>query len=251
MKANESHELFRKGKLTEDEMFDKCTNIIHHAIHKSGHTHTDDIFQESCIATLECIRKYKGTENFSFTTMVYKAIKWRLIEYTWLDKTIKKPMGLYNNNIDRKSISIITSEIVVKGNNVHLADRFNDKEEIDLEARISLSQAINSLDSKKRDILNLYSQGYVLTEIAKRYGVSFRRISQVLDETRMELGYSKHLSNRETDISTIRRTFSTSEIGVVRNNLDIMSNELAEALNKPVFTVYKLKNRLKRGDFRG
>ncbi len=250
MKVNEFHELFRSGNITEDEMFDKCIDIIHHAIHKSKHSHTDDIFQESCIATLECIRKYKGTESFSFITMVYKAIKWRLIKYTWLDKAIKKPVGLYYSNKDRKSIPVVASEIVIGKNTLHLADKFRDDEAIDLEEGIVLSQAINSLDSKKRDILNLYSQGYVLTDIAKMYGVSFGRIGRVLSEARIELCYSKYLIDRETDVSVIRRTFSTSEIGVVRNNLDIMSNELAEALNKPVFTVYKLKNRLKRGDFR-
>lgn len=242
MDLNELHSKYRNKELTEDEMFEGCINVIHHAIHKSNSKHTDDSFQEGCISALYCIRRYKGSEKYSLSTMIYRKIQWDMIRHSWLDRLIVKPVGLYNRNEDRTHISVVTDRVKRGNNESNILDTLKCCKPISEEV-ISINQAISELKcSRQKDMLRMYMDGYVMEDIGLKYSVSFRWVSQVIKDARYNILKSRYIAK---DPNTL---FTRDEIGIIRANPNIRSYELAEALNKPITEVYRLKTRLNGGN---
>ena len=242
MDLNELHVKYRNKEITEDEMFEFCINVIHHAIHKSSSKHTDDSFQEGCISALYCIRRYKGDEKYSLSTMIHRKIQWDMIRHTWLDRLIVKPVGLCNRNEDRTHISVVTDRFRRGNDESNILDSLKCCEPISEEA-ISINQAITELKcSRQKYMLKMYMEGYAMEEIGLKYSVSFSWVSKVIKEARYNLLKSRYISK---DPNTL---FTRDEIGIIRANPNIRSYELAEALNKPITDVYKLKIRLNGGN---
>lgn len=137
----------------------------------------EDLEQEAMIVGFNCFNEYKESNPIKFTTFLFNKIKWTLSRYIWEDKIIRKPVYLYERNIDRKSFYVTSSSKKVSTKDsdgeVNLIDLYSsDKSLMEHDKIVMIKDLVSCLKKKDLDMLNMWVKGYTYSEIGAKYSKS-------------------------------------------------------------------------------
>ena len=157
-----------KNPLTDEQrkLFDKYKSTVDRFVKRRGIT-DDDIVQELYYEALYIISEFDMNSNCYLSALIINAIKNRYIyvlryrKYNQLNTTERQVEGYYEKDLDFELV------------------------------RTDLREFLNCLDDRSKEIMMLYCGFYgepmIQSEIAKKYGLSKNRISQLMKKSLAKL----------------------------------------------------------------
>ena len=188
-------EKYKLGEIEFDDLVNHAKPIMVKFGQKLGISFNEiveDYFQEGSIILLDCLEKYKENTKCTFLTYFSNNIKWKFYRIHNANNLLKIP-NLTNIKIEEyyKPKVIGSTYINSFGGIGDLFDEYliTDSFEDYLMVKLELEKIINTLEGSDRDLIELFLDGYTLTEASKvlnikvsTLGMRYTKIKRKINE---------------------------------------------------------------------
>lgn len=167
------YQKYLKNKIDEGEFIEACVPLINRLLGKYySKKFREDYFQECCMIILNYIRKRK-TYDVKINTVLYTVCFWKLQRVHFRNSCVQKPFHLIEEGVEYpESFRVLehTGEVIYP--------IFYTMEERLLD-KITVEKALNRLDDKTKEIIELKIMGYTYEEIGKMLNCSKQWVAKV------------------------------------------------------------------------